>query len=653
MNSTMHSAMSPTIRRRNAHLAKVCWLCLALLGAPAVSGQAPSPPLELLGPDFQDAGFGEPTRLEAYLDGVVAAQLDERDLAGATVAVVHGGELLFAKGYGWADVETWEPVDPETTLFRIGSVSKLFVWTTVMQLVEEGRLDLHTDINTYLEDFQIPDTYERPVTLAHLMTHTPGFEDWVIGLFGTDENDIRPLGEILSEQLPKRVRPPGEAPSYSNHGTAMAAHVVETVVGKPWVEVVRERVLDPLGMDHTTFLQPLPQPLAEEASKGYRFGGGAFQEQDFEWVPLAPVGSAASTAADMARFMLAHLQEGHLGGRRILAEETARRMREPLIELGPEVNPLVHGFMNLSRGGVRILGHGGDTFWFHSYLALFPEHELGVFVSYNSERGGGAASAFLSLFIERLFPSSPVSAQSGAKDSAARYAGAYRASRYSHTTVAKLAAFLPTRVSRTDAGELRAFGRRFVPVAPGVFEEPDGDWKLVFQEDEEGEVERFYIAHLPILTFERVPFGESLRLHGLLAGVVGLLLLGTLIAWPGGWFVRRWFGVAQPAEERLPKTARGVLWLAALVFVVFTVALAAILSDPNQVALGEVGGLRFLGVLSLVGGLLTLGAGVFTVQAWRRRQGGRLGRIAYTVVTVGLVVFLWQLHVWNLLGFRF
>ena len=114
--------------------------------------------------------------MEAFLDKLLGREMEKHHIAGAAVSVVKDGKLFFAKGYGYADLENGIPVDPEQTIFRIGSVAKLFTWTAVMQLVEQGKLDLDADINTYL-DFRIPDTYPQPITLKHLLTHTSGFED--------------------------------------------------------------------------------------------------------------------------------------------------------------------------------------------------------------------------------------------------------------------------------------------------------------------------------------------------------------------------------------------------------------------------------------------------------------------------------------------
>jgi CubicO group peptidase (beta-lactamase class C family) len=120
--------------------------------------------------------------LERFLDDTIANQMADYEVPGATISVVKEGKLLFAKGYGSANIEENRPVVASETLFRIGSVTKLFTWTAVMQLAEQHRLDLNADVNSYLDSFKIPDTYPQPITMAQLMTHTAGFEDRQIGL---------------------------------------------------------------------------------------------------------------------------------------------------------------------------------------------------------------------------------------------------------------------------------------------------------------------------------------------------------------------------------------------------------------------------------------------------------------------------------------
>ena len=148
--------------------------------------------------------------VETFLDGIVPLQLDREDVAGATVAVVKDGKPLFTKGYGYADVKQKKPVTAET-LFRPGSVSKLFTWTAVMQLVEQGKLDLGKDVNEYL-DFKIPEAFGQPISLKNILTHTAGFEEQLKDLFIADKRSPN-LGNYLKTHIPKRIFAPGTSPA--------------------------------------------------------------------------------------------------------------------------------------------------------------------------------------------------------------------------------------------------------------------------------------------------------------------------------------------------------------------------------------------------------------------------------------------------------
>src|SRR5215217_5843837 len=264
----------------------------------------------------QQLGPTDRAELEAFLDKELAREMKKHHIAGAAVSVVKDGELFFAKGYGYADLQNKIPVDPERTNFRIGSTAKLFTWTAVMQLVEEGKLDLDTDINDYL-DFRIPDTYPQPITLKDLMTYTPGFEDRYYERLAKDPNDLLPPREWLISHMPARVSPPGEVAAYSSYGTALAGYIVARVSGKPYDQYIQEHILNPLGMAHTTAHSPTPQDIRAHASKGYTYKDGAFKVfpdySDMGQPAMAPAGGMQSSATDMARFMIAQLRDGRHG----------------------------------------------------------------------------------------------------------------------------------------------------------------------------------------------------------------------------------------------------------------------------------------------------------------------------------------------------
>jgi CubicO group peptidase (beta-lactamase class C family) len=601
------------------------------------------------------AGPTDPAELDAFLDGVMRVQLDQHNTSGAVVTVVKDGQVFFTKGYGYSDWKARTPVDPERTLFRIGSISKLFVWTSVMQLVEAGKLDLDTDVNEYLDGVEVPAAYGRPVTLRDILTHSAGFEDWVIELFGDDAGDVRPLAEILAEQMPARVRPPGEVSSYSNHATGLAALVVEQVAGVSWNRYVQERILDPLGMEHFSFAQPLPEALAPDMSKGYSGERPNLEEEDFEYVPLYPVGAAAASGSAMARFMIAHLRLGALGEARILQEETARTMQSDLFRMASGVNAAAHGFNEMSANGERIIGHGGDTFWFHSELALFPERDLGVFVSFNSQGGGAATGEFLDAFVDRYFPEGEVvpTPPDAADERYERFTGSFRPNRFSHTTLAKLGALETVSVEDTDEGTLRAMDSEWVEVGPLTFDERYGDRTLVFREDDQGRITHFFLADVPIVAFERVPWRENPFLHAAILVLAAMMMAGTVAAWPLGWLARRWYRVRSDDLPRIPTRARLALWLTAAVFLVFLLGMLVVVgSDPEAIAIAVPASLKVLLALPLVGIALTLVCVYCAVVIQQQGFGRRLGRLAYSATVLACVLFLWQLSVWNLLGWR-
>lgn len=601
-------------------------------------------------------GPSDPAEVEAFLDGLMKAQMEAHDVAGATVAVVRDGEVLLAKGYGYADVDDRTPVDPDSTLFRIGSVTKLFTWTAVMQLVEAGELDLDADVETYL-DFELPDDYEEPITLRHILTHTPGFEEDARDLFSEDPDDKQPLGEWLATHVPARVRPPGEFSAYSNYATALAGYVVQRVSGLAWNDYLEQRILEPLGMEQTTGRQPLPSRLAPHMSEGYAWTDARFEAKPFEIITGAePAGSISSTASDMARFMLAHLNEGELDGRRILSAETARTMHARAFGHDERLSGFALGFYEKSRPGLRIIGHGGDTRWFHTDLALVPSEELGVFVSYNTASGGELSYApFLDAFMDHYYPVSPepVTAGEEAREAAERVAGEYAFNRRSYTTFQKAFGLAQsTEISAREDGSLLLTSplgpMRFVPVEPLLYRRQLGHRLLSFREGGDGEITHAFLELTPMMALERVPWHESTTLHRGLLGLAALAFLGTVVAAVRRWWRRR-RGVTLPGDE-LP--GRRVLVAMAVTNLAFVGAFASLASDPTSVMSGPLTGLKVALALPLVGLLLTLAAVWFAVRQWRGGSGTLGARLRYASVTALGLLFAWSLSVWNLLGWQ-
>jgi CubicO group peptidase (beta-lactamase class C family) len=333
--------------------------------------------------------------LESFLDGFMPLQVGHGDIGGAVIAVVKDGKVLFAKGYGYADVAHKRPIVPESTLFRPGSISKLFTWTAVMQQVEQGKLDLDKDISGYL-DFPVPPAFGKPITLRDIMTHRAGFEETIKQLFVKTAPEMMPRRTYLIEHMPKRIYPPGKVPAYSNYATTLAAYIVERVSGQTFEDYVEQHIFQPLDMHHATFRQPLPPALQSQMSNGYKLGSDS--AKGFEFVEVAPAGALSAAAVDMCHFMIAHLQDGKYGTVQILQPATAQMMHSPQTGWPEGMHAMDLGFYEESRYGHHIIGHGGDTQWFHSDLHLILDQNVGFFVSYNSagrpEDGGARTHQF-------------------------------------------------------------------------------------------------------------------------------------------------------------------------------------------------------------------------------------------------------------------
>ncbi len=346
----------------------------------------------------------------AWLDGLVPALLNQGQISGAVVVIVRDGQVIAQRGYGYADRARLRPVDPERTLFRVGSVSKLVTWTAVMQLVEQGKISLDQDINTYL-DFKIPPRNGQPITMRHLLTHSAGFEDSAKYLIidGRREKPLDfTLDLYLKDWVPKRVFEAGSTTAYSNYGAALAGYIVSRQSRQTFDDYVDTAIFAPLGMTRSTFRQPLPTQLRPDMAQGY---STAFDDaKPFELVAATPAGSMSATGADMARFMIAHLA----AGAPLMSKATATLMHDTDVRRARPLPGMALGFYRDDRNGYRVLGHAGDTELFHSDLHLVIDRGVGIFVSTNSGGKQEWRSYFFTAFMNRYFPA-PLSAAKSAQ----------------------------------------------------------------------------------------------------------------------------------------------------------------------------------------------------------------------------------------------
>jgi CubicO group peptidase (beta-lactamase class C family) len=623
--------------------------------------------------------------LEPFVDGVVASFMSQEQIAGVQVAVVRDDETLLVKGYGIDSVEPRRVVDPQQSLFRIGSISKTFTWLSIMQLVERGELKLGDPVNDHLPDaLDVPDGgFEQPIRIVDLMNHTAGFEDIVQGLFVAQDATLLSLQEQLRVRRPQRVREPGMLMAYSNYSTALAGAIVAEVSGMDYESYVERNILVPLGLAHTTFreqyqpTQDLPQPisadLAARLAQNIEMRNGAWQTIPHEHiVSMAPAGAAVSTAADMASYMLALLDPARLAAAGVLKTETFARMREPSFQSAPGMPAIHHGFFNTPLGvttqlGVDNLSHSGATLHFRSFMVVTgdlvdqaggEQGTLGVFIGANSATATNLVQTLPERILARYFPPASQAAPAVPDGDASRvqqYAGQYRTARRSYAQFEKIINVGAVDVTATPEGYLvmKLGGRplRFVEIGEDLFRQSDGDTMVAFVRDERGRISRFVVNSVG--TLERIGFFASVAWLSLMLGAALITCVGILIA---ALLRRQTVPPHSVGERRSAQVLTGAA-AAWLIFIVMAVVWVVPFATPAGEDLFVYGYPHPLLKVALAVGVVATGLSVLgiatLVPVWRERTwpiGRRLRHSVAVVLFVALVATLLQ---WNAIGFRY
>lgn len=596
----------------------------------------------------------ETAALEPFIDGAMQAEMNLGKMPGGVIAIVKDGKLLLSKGYGFSDIERRAPIDPETSLFRIASTTKLFTWTAVMQLVEQGKLNLDVDVNTYLKTFKIPATYKQPITLRHLMTHTAGFEEGGIGYgITTDLARAPSIAETLAKHMPARIRPPGEMMAYSNYGAALAGLIVEQVSGIAFDDYIEQRIFAPLGMRHATVREPVPTALARYKVVGYAREDGQYVRKPATYEGgYRPAGSGSVSATDMSRFMLMALGGGSHDGRAILTPAGMRQMLSRNFIYHPHLPAMGLGYYELNIGGERAWSHGGTDPLFNTELYLFPDRRLGIFISFSGGDGNEAAGRLTTALIERLYPKprpEPKITQTGSLE---RYAGTYQFTRRNLTRIDKFYSMM-AQISVSVSGDRLSVGSgndmmTFVPIADNLFQEVGGTRQIAFRTDAAGDATYLFFDALTFAPLEHVAFLDRANLwYGLLGSALALFLSVIL------GLVCRWRLIA-----KMSRAERRTLWVSTAVAIWGTLSVVVLgfllvatdlverlshISASWRIALAMP--IVFLG--------LTAWLLVALVNAWAGKYWTLRGRLYHTAVALAAIATSLFFYKWNLIGWQF
>jgi CubicO group peptidase (beta-lactamase class C family) len=605
-------------------------------------------------------GPTDPQELEAFLDEVFAKYMEELHVPGAVFVLVKDGEIFFTKGYGFANLEERRPIVPDETLFPVGSISKLFTATAVMQLSERGLLRLDDDVNLYLKLFKLEDNYPAPITFANLLTHTAGFDDRYIGTAVRSKSEVIPLGQYLATRMPPRVLPPGDVISYSNHGFALAGYLVEEISGTPFAQYIHENILQPIGMHRSSFLPS--SHLAPHLAVGYEYRNGVYRRVPFDYLNLAPSGGLVATATDIARFMIAHLNDGCYQGSCILEETTVLEMHRQHFTHHPKLPGIAYSFYESFKNNQRAIWHSGALRGFASYLFLLPEHELGIFISINALQPK-LCEEVVREFLDHYYPVQEGSASlqlSDFKDRVSRFTGTYRLNRYPRYTFDKLPILLlgfapELRVAvEEDTLIIRGGGldeaSRWVEVGPLLFQRVNSSEYLAFREDERGRITYMFIGPW---AFERLSWYETLAFHRVLVIFFILVFLSACIPWLSTQQIRS-LQVQRSVVLDMSNLARMLAGLMSTLNILFLVGIAVALQKYFwELRYGVPSIILALLCIPLLTVVLTAGALILGIMAWKEGYWSTIGRLHYSLVLLAALAFIPFLLYWNLLGFRF
>jgi CubicO group peptidase (beta-lactamase class C family) len=593
---------------------------------------------------------------DAWLDGFMPYTLESNDIAGAAVVIVKDGQVLTQRGFGYADVAARKRVDPATTMFRAGSISKLFTWTAVMQLVEQHKIDLDADVNQYL-DFKIPPYQGKPITMRNLMTHTPGFEEAFKGGIRFS-GQVPPLDEVLKQMLPERVYAPGTTPAYSNYGAGVASYIVQRISGVPFEEYIERNIFAPLNMTHSSFRQPLPAQLAPFMSQGYP--KASVDAKPYELISIPGAGSVAVSAADMAKFMIAHLNQG-VG---LMKPDTALLMHDPSHVTVPGTDRMALGFYELQVNGSSAIAHGGDLNYFHSDMWIFPTKNVGLFMSMNSAGANSATEAIrialFEQFADRYFPAANAAAPvelPTAKEHARMLAGNYISSRGSFTNfvdVLNLATQIKISLDKDGRPSVPEIlggpPHRWIEIAPFVWQAALGHARLGAVV-ENGRVLRFSFNPVsPFMVWDRAPwYRDAAWLMPAFVAALVLIVL-TALSWPVGAISRRRFGgtisLSGP-DLKSYRWVRGFSWLVLVVLGAWTWLFVSLGADTI------IGGailwpLQIAGAIGFVG---LCGTALWNLQRVWQGNRGWFAKLWSVLLVLAALVTLWVTLSFHLISF--
>ncbi len=607
----------------------------------------------------KDVASGE---LESFLDGIFDENMKSYEIPGAVISIVKDGKEIFSKGYGYADMDRKTVVDAGSTLFRISSITKLFTATAVMQLAQAGEINLEEDVNHYLQGFRIKNNYNKPVTMAQLLTHTSGLDSDEIGDLSKKESEVNPISKVLENRMLPVIREPGSEIQYSNYGMSLAGCIVEEVSKQSCKDYIDQNIIEPLGMENTKFALN-----DAKLAQGYHVVENKPTKMNMEgYFNLYPIGGILSTADDMARFMVCSLKKGEYDGQRILDQDTATTMQSRHAGFDPLLPGTCYGFSERCIRGIRAVGHSGySEDGFSSEVCLFPEYNLGIFIAINQGQNNLFPQEFASYFIDHYYQKEE--AKTAASTEAFQKSsvdGVYRFGDYARSTIAKgdiFGAGEEVIVRQNKDGTLTLdetdpfTGKKSITTAKQIstlaFQKPDGDY-IVFKKNASGQAA--YMAQTSDSwhgTYEKISWYETNQFQNTFFLVIMLIALLEIVLWILSLIKRMLKSKNSPAAEKTVIWSKNIMGLGALLnFNFFVVSLT---TWGTRLRYGVPLDIKILLCVPIAAGILTMLLAILSVIIWKGKYNSLRYRIYISVGVIIGILFIWFDCYWNFMGFHY
>jgi CubicO group peptidase (beta-lactamase class C family) len=593
----------------------------------------------------------DPEKLESFLDEFIPEQMERSHVPGLVIVVVQGDKVLLSKGYGYADIANRIPMSPQTAI-RAGSVSKSLTATAVIQLVEQGVLELDAPVSDYISDLDLEDEYGPASTVAQLLNHMGGYNDTVVLSHSPDYEGWEPLGDVLRADLPPRAFAPGLVSSYSDWNFSLLGYAIERATGTPYEETIADLLFKPLGMENSTYAQPLPEEIYEKLAVGY---GWNYEKANYDIVPhdfvrMSPGVVLVTNGDDMGAYMRALLNDGSLDGNRIFEEETLSLLLKRQSAAHPYSRGNSYAFTELTLADRKVLYKDGNGIGFTSRIILMPDQDLGIFVSVNHRNLGEtmwiteaavmATRTLLPEIMENFVPASDIEIPEvqplpNRANHINRFTGQYQKAGISRSDFFKLEGLLDfVSVKNNGDGTLRIGSGNYVEVEPLVFQSVNSpDFFVIFIENLMGEVE--FLTFGGTGSYQKVPWYQAKNVQIAFLGVISLVSLWMVIAWP------------------ITRKGHWMVWVVSLLILGFIggVGMLFVSSVTDLLIFFKTipVSIKILFTLPWVIGLLTLSLPVFLFQIWKEGNTPWLGKIHYVLVMLSAAATVWLANFWKLI----